>query len=183
MNRYEIDQLIQNIEDNSTSSDRSMAVRSVEQCLTVIDENCRKRIILITSASFTDELLPVVIKECPYIERIYVFSPDISQDVDEVLDSTKKVLMFNSSDDLFARILYDVGGYYMQQGKTFSALGQHCQALRYLYITKKLWIRANTIFHASFLVNLKVIVALIINEERQLPRDRINDVLNDLSYR
>lgn len=183
INRYEIDQLIQNIEDYSISSDRLMTVRSTKQCLTVIDKNCHRRIILITSPSSSQEFLPDVIKSCPYIERIYVLSSNISQDVNWVLDSPNKVSVFNSSDDLFARILYDIGVYYMQQGKTFSALGQHCQALRYFFMTKLLWIRANTLFHASFSLNLKVVMPLIAKEEGQLPWHIINDVLNDFSYR
>lgn len=183
MNRYEIDQLIQNTEDDSINTDRSITVDNLKQCLTVIGENHQRSIILIISAPFSQELLPTVIMTCPSIERIYVFSPDTSQDVDWALNSTKKVLMFNSSDDLSARILYDVGGYYIQQGRTFSTLGQHCQALRYFYLTKKLWIRANTLFHPSLSFNLQLVMLLITKEEGQLSRHIINDILNDISYR
>jgi hypothetical protein len=89
--------------------------------------------------------------------------------------------MFDFHTNLFARVTYDIGMRYMQQGIMYSHDNHYRQALNYLYTAKKLVMRANNIFQSYFAFPLTNIEELINREEQQLPSDLVQDILNNLS--
>lgn len=88
--------------------------------------------------------------------------------------------MFDYHYDLFARVLYEIAMYYMQQGICYSTLNEHCHALFYFYFARKLVMRANLIFHPDFPIGLQKFEQCINDEQAKLPQDIVQVVLKNL---
>jgi hypothetical protein len=181
--RHEIDRLIQNNNVYPRTTDHLIAVTTMEQCLAVINKHYHKKIFLITSGSIGQDLVPRVREQYPYVENIFVFCSNIRSYVDWALDFTDNLLIFNFHNDLLSRVVYDIGMYYMQKGIVFSDSDDYPRALYYFYIAKKLVMRANFIFQPYFPFSLTTIEQFIMKEEARLPRDMIQSILTNLSYR
>jgi hypothetical protein len=182
LDRYEIDRLIQINNVFPPITDQLIAVSTMEECLALIDKHYHKKIFLITSGTFGRYLVPRVIEEYPYIEKIFVFCANICLHMDWALDFTDNLLMFDFHKDLLTRVVYDIGMYYLQQGIISSDSDDHRRALDYFYIAKKLVMRTNFIFQPNFSFSLRTIEELITNEEARLPPDIVQNIRNHLSY-
>jgi hypothetical protein len=182
----EVDEINKAIRFNDVSSpvtDQLFAVTTMEECRELIDKYHHWKIFLITSGTLGAMFVPYLRKQYPSIENIYVFCTDIRLHMDWASDFTDNLLMFNFHNDLFARVVYDIGMYYLQQGMILRGSDDHHRALFYFYTAKKLVMRANFMFQPYFPFSLKNIQELIINEEARLPRNIIQSIRNSLSYR
>ncbi len=178
---HEIDRLILK-NDYPHIGDQLITVTTIEECLELIDRHYHKKIYLITSGSLGQNLVPRVSSDYPYVDKIFIFCAQIQLHVDWAMDFTDKLLMFDFHNNLFARVVYDIGMYYMQQGIFFSDLNEHTKALYCLYIAKKLVMRANHIFQSYNFFSLTAIEEFIIKEEGQLPSDTVQNMLNNLYH-
>ena len=181
--RYEIDRLILNTDVYSRTRDQLITVTTIEECLALIATHYHKKIFLITSGTLGQHLVPRVLRDYSYVDKIYIFCAHIILHMDWAMDYADHILMFDFHHDLFSRVVYNIGIYYLEQGVIFSDLDDPKSALHCLYIAKKLIMRANHIFHPSFRFSLKTVEELITTRERQLPEDLVQNILNNLHYR
>ena len=179
----EIDVLIEARSVYPSITSQLIPVCTIEECLQLIHSNYHKEIFVVTSGSLGRELVPHVIKHYPYVEKVFVFCGNILSHMDWALNYVENLLMFDFHNDLFARLVHDVGMYYKQQGMIYADLNDHRLALYYYYIAKKLVMRANLIFPPYFPFNLTKIEGLIAKEELRLPRHTVQQLLSHLSYR
>jgi len=177
---HEIDRLILN-NVYPHIRDQLITVTTSEECLALIDRHYHKKIFLITSGSLGRYLVPRVVSDYRYVDKIFVFCQSILANIDWGMDFTDKLLMFDFHNNLFARVVYDIGMYYMEQGIFFSDSNGHTRALYCLYIAKKLVMRANDIFQSYNVFSLTTIEELIIKEE-QLPSNTVQTILNNLYH-
>ncbi|CAF4052306.1 unnamed protein product [Rotaria sp. Silwood2] len=159
---HEIDRLILN-EKIYHSTRELITVTTIEQCLQLINTNRDKRIFLITSGSLGQQ-----------------FVPDIREHVNWAIEFTDNLLMFDFPNDLLARVVYDIGMYYMQRAIDFRNSNDHMSALYCLYYSKKLVIRANRIFQPFVWFSLNAIEEYITREENLLPRNLVQHILNNI---
>jgi hypothetical protein len=180
--RHEIDRLILNNDVCPRIRDQLTTVKTIEECLELIDTHYHKKIFLITSGSLGRVLIPRVSSDYPYVDKIFVFCQHIVSHLDWAMDFTDNLLMFDFHNDLFARVTYDIGMYYMEQGIFFSDLNEHLRALYYFFIAKKLIMRANHSFSSYYRFGLTRIEELITKEEEQLPINLVQNMLNNLYH-
>jgi hypothetical protein len=180
--RDEIDRLILNTNVRSRIGDRLITVRTIDDCLALIDTHYHKKIFLITSGTLGRYLVPRILSDYPYVDKIFIFCHNIRLHMDWAMDYTDNLLMFDFHNDLFARLLHDIGMYYMDQGIFFSDSNDHMRALYCLYITKKLLMRANHIFSLYNRFSLTTIGEFIAKEEQTLPSDLVQNILNNLYH-
>ncbi|CAF3000895.1 unnamed protein product [Rotaria sp. Silwood2] len=177
----EIDRLIVNNEIYPLRREL-ITLRTIEECLEMIDINRDKKIFLITSGSLGLQLVPRVLNTFPCVEKIYIFCGYIRGLVDWAMDFTDKLLMFDFPNDLFARVVYDIGMYYMERAINFSNSNEHISALYYLYYCKTLVMRTIHIFHSYLWFSLTPIDEYIAMEESLLPKDMVQHVRHNVQH-
>jgi hypothetical protein len=104
----------------------------VEKCFLTISENLDRRIILITSGSKGRIIVPSLVANFEETfgsnNRIYIFCANtLMRSVDGVdppsntwaLGFLEHILMFNHQDDLLARMILDIGGYFFKEAQHF----------------------------------------------------------------
>lgn len=179
---YDIDRLILHNDTQPHRWNELIVVKTIPECLELIDRNYHRKIFLITSGSLGQTLIPRVSTDYPYVDKIFLFCGSIAFHVDWAIDFTDKLLMYNFPDDLFARVVYEIGVYYMEQGITSIDTDNPELALYYFYIAKKLIMRANHIFHPFWKFSLNRIEELIMHGERRLDQDTVRCIQNNLYH-
>ncbi|CAF1501660.1 unnamed protein product [Rotaria sordida] len=103
------------------------AFNNIDSCLHCFEHNRNKRIFFITSGSLGKEAVPIILERFketftdpvtnePYMS-IYVFCLDISVHAEWASNYRNYIHIFDFDADLLSRMIRDIGGYFLTEGK------------------------------------------------------------------
>ncbi|CAF0971792.1 unnamed protein product [Adineta steineri] len=103
------------------------AFTNAELCIKCFEENQDKRIFFITSGSLGKAVVPIILDRFPHVftdpvtdepySSIYIFCGVIANHLEWALRYRNYVQMFDFEADLLSRMVRDIGGYFLAEGK------------------------------------------------------------------
>ncbi|CAF1534458.1 unnamed protein product [Didymodactylos carnosus] len=173
--QIDIDGLIRTPKEESAQNFyRLLPCDKVEVCLELIKANANKRIILITSGSLGEQIMPHI-DQCPQVDSVYVFCGNISHHIKWAIDYLDVLQIFDHETDLLVRLVRDLSKYYIQKGQVYLQNVRPTQALDCFSYAKQFIFRANSVDRRDYIDDLQTLdgspplyQGLIFQAEQQL---------------